>query len=655
LRRFFRTIACVGQHSDVWPVALVLVAVLVPAVCLLWFMGAAMRNERFAARQTLADAYRVQLLASRDRVEGYLNQTSLELEKLTRASSPPVGFARCIQSGLVDSVVLFNEQGQVIYPNQPVAPATTAIELEAKWAEAGQLENGRKDFVAAAKLYSALAAVVTNVNQRARALQAQARCLVRAAEREAAAQLVNNVLSRDQYNRALDPQGRLIVANAELMVLELTGDKPSPAFDTTAQRLKQRLMDYENPMLASPQRRFLMKELRKRSAAEFPTLAAEELAAQFCEHGTATKVTSSMSRAPVPNTWQLATPNGQVMALMLSDKLIKRLETIASTEGVGGNAKLTLEPPGIESGATFVSVAAGGRLPGWRLAVSFEDAGRLDAATKHRATIYLWIGVLLIAGMGVLTLLAVRLLRRQTALARLKNDLAATVSHELKTPLAAMRVLVDTLLNSKESNEQTTREYLQLIAQENERLSRLIQNFLTFSRMERKKHTFLFSPLPAGEIIDATVGAVRERFQAPGCSFEAQIDPDLPIIMCDRDALAAALINLLDNAWKYSGDIKHIVLRARSQSGKVIFSVQDNGIGIARSQNKRIFQSFYQIDQRLSRAESGCGLGLSIVQFITIAHRGDVSVASEPGRGSTFTIALPVAAAAVSLKKEALA
>jgi signal transduction histidine kinase len=125
--------------------------------------------------------------------------------------------------------------------------------------------------------------------------------------------------------------------------------------------------------------------------------------------------------------------------------------------------------------------------------------------------------------------------------------------------------------------------------------------------------------------------------------------------MCDRDALAAALINLLDNAWKYSGDIKHIVLRARRESEKVIFSVQDNGIGIAWSDRKRIFQSFYQIDQRLSRAESGCGLGLSIVQFITTAHDGDVSVESEPGRGSTFTICLPAAAAGSVRQKEAIA
>ena len=164
--------------------------------------------------------------------------------------------------------------------------------------------------------------------------------------------------------------------------------------------------------------------------------------------------------------------------------------------------------------------------------------------------------------MGLLSLLATRVLSRRVALARLKNDLAATVSHELKTPLASMRVLIDTLLDSDRLNQQTTREYLQLVAMENERLSRLIQNFLTFARLEQKKHTFNFSPLPANQIVDAAANAVRDRFKAPGCRFEVQAAPDLPNVVADPDALSTALINLLDNAWKYSGDIKHIVLRA---------------------------------------------------------------------------------------------
>jgi signal transduction histidine kinase len=210
-------------------------------------------------------------------------------------------------------------------------------------------------------------------------------------------------------------------------------------------------------------------------------------------------------------------------------------------------------------------------------------------------------------------------------------------------------------LDSEELEEQTTREYLQLIAQENERLSRLIQNFLTFSRMERRKYTFHFRPLPARQIVDAAVEAVRERFAAPDCRFEVQVQPDLPDIVADPDAMPTALINLLDNAWKYSDDTKQIILRARAENGSVAFSVQDNGIGIAPHETEKIFQNFYQADQRLSRKGGGCGLGLSIVQFIVTAHHGGVSVESEPDCGSTFTITIPAASVATNTRKEAIA
>ena len=218
-----------------------------------------------------------------------------------------------------------------------------------------------------------------------------------------------------------------------------------------------------------------------------------------------------------------------------------------------------------------------------------------------------------------------------------------------------MRVLVDTLLGSGKFDEQQTREYLQLIAHENERLGRLIQNFLTFSRMERRKYTFQLSLLPARQIIDAAIESVRGRFDAPGCRLDVQAEDNLPPVMADQDALSAALINLLENAYKYSEEIKHIVLRARAEHGSVIFSVTDNGIGIGPRERRRIFQPFYQVDQRLSRKGSGCGLGLSIVQFIATAHHGSVLVESQPGCGSTFAISLPVASEVTATGKEAIA
>ena len=294
-------------------------------------------------------------------------------------------------------------------------------------------------------------------------------------------------------------------------------------------------------------------------------------------------------------------------------------------------------------------------MPGWRLALSVKDQAFFDASAGRQSAVYLWTAILVVAGMGVLAIISVRLVRRQMTLARLKNDLAATVSHELKTPLSSMRVLVDTLLASENFDEPKTREYLQLIAQENERLGRLIQNFLTFSRMERKKYAFHFSLLPARQIVDAAMESTRARFDVPGCRLDAQIEENIPPVRADPDALATALINLLENAFKYSEEIKRIVLRVRTENGSVIFSVTDNGIGVAARERRRIFQPFYQVDQCLSRKSSGCGLGLSIVQFIATAHHGSLSVESQPGCGSTFAISLPVSAHPTNISKEAIA
>jgi signal transduction histidine kinase len=332
-----------------------------------------------------------------------------------------------------------------------------------------------------------------------------------------------------------------------------------------------------------------------------------------------------------------------VLALVRPERVAASLQSVIVSDHAATNTEMALLPPDLDDASAFVTLPAGEQLPGWRLALSLKDRRLLEAAAEHSAATYLWTGILVMAGIGILALLAVRLLRRQVALARLKNDLAATVSHELKTPLSSMRVLVDTLLDSDRIEEKKAREYLQLIARENDRLSRVLQNFLTFSRMERRRHTFDFVSVPPGRIIDAAVNSVRGRFDTPGCRFEVQIEENLPEVTADPDALATALINLLDNACKYSAESKHITLKACARNGQVVFSVRDNGIGIASQETGRIFQPFHQLDSRLSRKGGGCGLGLSIVRYIINAHRGSVSVESQPGAGSTFTLCLPIA------------
>jgi len=203
-----------------------------------------------------------------------------------------------------------------------------------------------------------------------------------------------------------------------------------------------------------------------------------------------------------------------------------------------------------------------------------------------------------------------------------------------------MRVLVDGLLADTELDPIKTREYLAMMATENARLSRLIENFLTFSRLERNRQQFVFAPVDPAQVVSAAVTAVGDRMPE-SCEIQEDIAPDLPLILADADAISTALINLLDNAMKYTPALKRIVIRAYRDRAMVAFAVEDNGIGIPVREHRRIFRRFYRIDERLSGETSGVGLGLSIVDLIVRAHGGAVTVRSEAGAGSTFAMRVP--------------
>jgi signal transduction histidine kinase len=204
-----------------------------------------------------------------------------------------------------------------------------------------------------------------------------------------------------------------------------------------------------------------------------------------------------------------------------------------------------------------------------------------------------------------------------------------------------MRVLVDTLLEGRVRDQAQVTEYLRLTSRENERLSRMIDNFLTFSRMERNKVAFTLVHAQPATVANDAVESVKTKFAAHDCHLVVEIADQLPEIQADHDAVVTVLVNLLDNACKYTAEDKQISLKVFPAAGRVCFAVSDNGIGLARRHLKRIFDRFYQVDSSLARKAEGCGLGLSIVKFIVDAHKGKITVESKPGRGSTFTVSLP--------------
>ena len=189
-------------------------------------------------------------------------------------------------------------------------------------------------------------------------------------------------------------------------------------------------------------------------------------------------------------------------------------------------------------------------------------------------------------------------------------------------------------------------EYLGLIAEENARLVQLVEGFQTLSRLDNPhghRRGLQRQEVNVAEVIDCATARLGPRLDALNGAFRVEIDDPPPApFPADRDALCAVLVNLLDNALKYSGDDPRIVLRAGREGSAVVFEVSDRGIGVEPSEQARIFERFYQSDRRLSRSHEGCGLGLNIVRTLVRAHRGSVSVKSVPGEGSTFTVRLPV-------------
>ena len=462
--------------------------------------------------------------------------------------------------------------------------------------------------------------------------------------------LADSVILFDKQGRTIYPSNlrqRSAEANAELLVLESPTNRTNEAFA----RLRDRLNDYGADTLPSAQRRFLMHELQRLDpTTQFPALGAEELAARYQEMNPVMLNGTTLQMTELSGVWAAASPTRRVWALFTTTGLRERLSKAIRESSMPKGVRIAVLAPGEEAATenTLVTASLGPEFPGWRLALLLDDRALFDTETSKRVKLLVGVAGLVIVVMSVLSLLIARSFGRQVALARLKNDLVANVSHELKTPLTAMRALVDTLLDAKKFDEKTTREYLQLLARENARLSRLIENFLTFSRLERNKFKFEFETVRPLDVVVGAVEALGERANTPGCLFESHAATDLPSIRGDTDALVTALLNLLDNAWKYSGDQKHIVLRTEARNGHVCFAVEDNGIGLSPGECRRVFRRFYQTDQRLARTAGGCGLGLSIVQSIVEAHHGSIRVESQPGHGSTFTIEIPALAEGAS-------
>ena len=626
-----------------WPILLLLLTVLIPSAGVMWMMREAVRNVHVATNQRLEEAYRLQLDQAAQMLKDRWESQRTKISEEVVDGRPAFSFSKIVSTAPVDSVVICDELGKVVYPETDEAVERIDSETDPRWQLASRLEFVEQKYHEAAEAYDAVIQNYMPPIDSLAAILAKARCLEKAGDQEAAITVLKSV-SDYSVNGA---HGQYHRCAGYLRLLELS-KKNSSDWSDASKKLERELLDYDEHPLRSHQRCFLMAEFQRLTgqAGNFPTKDAETLAIQFLSRLSDATVNLPPGLGPtsIPGVWQEHCEHKKLALLHRSETLEKNLLGLVEGHPLPAGVCFSVAPVG-NMKDSLMDVSLGPKFGDWKLGLKATGGNPFDESSKHQNAVYVWIAALTVAATCVLAWLLLATLRRRMKLAQLKNDLVATVSHELKTPLSSIRLLVDTLLQNgdkpdSETNQRQTQEYLQLISSENTRLTRLIDNFLTFSRMERGQQRFDLVRVELRDLVEQAAGVFRDHCCESDDCLSVQVAASA-VISCDQDSMVTAIVNLLENAWKYSDDEKRVELTADVAADRAVISVIDNGIGLTPRDADRVFDRFYQVDQRVARTRGGCGLGLSIVRSIVEAHGGTVKVKSQPDVGSTFTIQLP--------------
>jgi two-component system phosphate regulon sensor histidine kinase PhoR len=249
--------------------------------------------------------------------------------------------------------------------------------------------------------------------------------------------------------------------------------------------------------------------------------------------------------------------------------------------------------------------------------------------------------VSLVATMGIGSSAVLVYLARWAVLARLQTEFLAKVSHDLRTPLTSIRMFVETLLLGRAHDPEKVRQCLEAVMSETERLTAMIDRLLHWGRMEAGRRIYDPEVEEVSDIVDGALSGFTPQLLEAPARVERQIPDGLPRVKVDLDAMSEALLNLLQNAHRYTGTDKHIVVSCTTRKRMVAISVTDNGPGVADVDRRHIFGKFYRGKEPMERNLPGSGLGLAIVDSIVRAHRGRVELDNTVGQGARFTILLP--------------
>lgn len=282
------------------------------------------------------------------------------------------------------------------------------------------------------------------------------------------------------------------------------------------------------------------------------------------------------------------------------------------------------------------------QLAGLKVALFDPDGKTIEQLTGKEKRLYLMLFIGIIAVMLIGIILIIRAVIHESEISRMKSEFVSNVSHELKTPLSLIRMFGETLDSGIVTDEKDRRKFYSIIRKESERLTHLINNVLDFSRMDAGVKLYNFQEVDLVEVMKNSLGAYKFQLSDIGFNIESDLPDESVILKIDKDAISQVLLNLLDNAVKYSDEEKFILVKVCKDSASALISVMDRSVGIPKDELKKIFDKFYRVSTARTKETRGSGLGLSLAKHIVEAHGGTIEVESEVGKGSKFTVRLPL-------------
>lgn len=277
------------------------------------------------------------------------------------------------------------------------------------------------------------------------------------------------------------------------------------------------------------------------------------------------------------------------------------------------------------------------------LAVRFEHADNLVTSDLRPQRIFYLVALLAVVALTLFgALLLWRDVRRDVQMAEMRSQFVSSVSHELRTPLTSIRMFAETMRHRAAADEGQTDDFLDIIIGESERLTRLLDNVLNFSKIERDSKIYHPDAMQLEEVVESACRSLAHSLEQHGFELEVEVEEGLPRVHADRDAIEQAVLNLLTNAVKYANGDRRIELRLRRDGRFGAIEVTDHGIGIRPEDHEQIFEPFFRAKHPGHDHVQGAGLGLALVRHIADAHAGAVTVVSSPGEGSTFCLKIPL-------------